>query len=402
MYLLNKFIDDLTEADIQRLVDNAIPESKILDYKAEIKLGNDEEKKEFLADITAFANTEGGVIIFGIEENKDSSGKNTGLPGNIVGIAESNQDQLIQRIEDTVRSNTDPKINKVGIKLVNVNGKKVLVIGVTKFIGLPHMMTFKSSNKFYKRRNTGKYLLDTNELNELFMNNYLLKERASNFVRERIIDVRNGLCYPNLDVEGSFFLHIIPIGHLGENIIDLTNFDEIDFYKLRLRPLTVGGWDSHFNFDGFATFTTNNLGVIHSYTQLFRDGSVEFYTTHFQLKNNDTSQIQGAHIEEYVYASIKKIFEVYEKLQIEPPFAIFINLFDTSNSSLIGYLRMFDYQSPHINRTNVVLPSVIINSTDLDLWKVLKPVFDILWQAGGLPQSPYYNKDGTRKNQIKP
>lgn len=398
MYLLNKHINDITEDVIKRLRDNSIAETKVLEYKMELKIGGDEEKKEFIADLTAMANTEGGVIVYGIEEGKDASGKNTGIASNIVGIVVPNKDKLVQQIEDTVRSNTDPKINTIGIRFVAVEGVEVLLIGVNKFISLPHMMTYKSSNKYYKRRNTGKYLVDSNELYELFMSNFLLKDRANNFVKERIAEVRNGGFFPNLDLVGSFFLHIVPIRHLADNLIDLTSMRNTEFLRQRMTPLMTGGGNQNFNLDGFMTYSS--IGQeIHSFTQLFRDGCLEFYTSHFHRKDEtkgDVYQINGFYIEGLVVESISKAFEIYAEFKIEPPYAIFINVFDTENGILVGDSRLWHYRATLIGRNSILLPSVLLQSNSVDLWKELKPIFDILWQSGGYSKSPYYKEDGTR------
>jgi len=45
-----------------------------------LKIDTGDDRKEFLYDITSLANTNGGIIIFGIEEKKDINGHNTGLP----------------------------------------------------------------------------------------------------------------------------------------------------------------------------------------------------------------------------------------------------------------------------------------------------------------------------------
>ena len=62
------------------------------------------------------------------------------------------------------------------------------------------------------------------------MSNFHLKERANNFVKERITEIREGYPFQNLDLDGSFFLHVVPLGHIGSNLIDLTSGKNIDMY----------------------------------------------------------------------------------------------------------------------------------------------------------------------------
>lgn len=44
-----------------------------LDYKRDLPGDKDAEKKEFLADVTSFANAGGGDIVFGIVEDADAA-----------------------------------------------------------------------------------------------------------------------------------------------------------------------------------------------------------------------------------------------------------------------------------------------------------------------------------------
>ncbi|MDO8502758.1 MAG: ATP-binding protein [Gemmatimonadaceae bacterium] len=86
MRLRGKFVGDIEPGELQHLVENGVGESRQLDYKLELPGSSSGEKKEFLADATALANTAGGVIIYGVLELKDTNGQNTGLPATIPGI----------------------------------------------------------------------------------------------------------------------------------------------------------------------------------------------------------------------------------------------------------------------------------------------------------------------------
>jgi hypothetical protein len=56
--LATKALDDLAEGDLQALM-NAEPEGKLIEYKEQLALGKDSERKEFLADVSSFANAAG-------------------------------------------------------------------------------------------------------------------------------------------------------------------------------------------------------------------------------------------------------------------------------------------------------------------------------------------------------
>ena len=79
MALANKPIHSITEADLEELITNQTAEGKNVEYKVSLSLSSDEEKKEFLADISSFANTASGYVVYGMKEDK-------GLPIDLPGI----------------------------------------------------------------------------------------------------------------------------------------------------------------------------------------------------------------------------------------------------------------------------------------------------------------------------
>ena len=81
------------QSDLEALVSNCVQESKLLEYKSELKIEARDDKKEFLADLSAMANTHGGQIIYGISE-KD------GIPTSVTGIEIDIPDDTIQKIEN--------------------------------------------------------------------------------------------------------------------------------------------------------------------------------------------------------------------------------------------------------------------------------------------------------------
>jgi predicted HTH transcriptional regulator len=60
-----------SRADLDRLIVDAVKESLTLDYKQSLALTKDDKKKEDLCkDVTAFANSAGGQLVYGMEEDK--------------------------------------------------------------------------------------------------------------------------------------------------------------------------------------------------------------------------------------------------------------------------------------------------------------------------------------------
>lgn len=390
MYILGKRADQLNADDIKRLVQNQVQETKSLDYKRELKLGQDKERKEFLFDITSMFNTEGGCLIFGIEERKDNKGQNTGTPESIPGIQIDNYDKLSQQIEDIIKGNTEPSITNITLNHLTVEGQSVLVIGISKGIGLPAMVTFNETNKFYRRRNSGKYAVDVYELNQMFMQNQVFKESAEKFRNQRIDKVRNLKVFPTLDNAVSFFIQIIPFSFLNERTLDFTNANNMGL-TLKMSPMYTSGWDSMFNLDGFATFTSSlDRQKIDGYDQIFRNGIYEAYTSRiFHQVDKGGKKVNNLYGDDFIPETLEKInngLSVLKQFQIEPPFMICMSIHNVFGGTITGSRG---YPKPFMTE-DIVLPPIVIQTYEIDLYEQLKPIYDILWQSVGFSSSPPY------------
>jgi hypothetical protein len=67
---LGRHPDDLTEEDLQRAVDGHVPEGVDLDWKKDFYQGSDSGKKELAKDVSAMANTVGGMVVIGVDDGK--------------------------------------------------------------------------------------------------------------------------------------------------------------------------------------------------------------------------------------------------------------------------------------------------------------------------------------------
>lgn len=385
--------------DIERLVDNKISESTTLDYKREINIDKGDERKDFLFDIASFANSDGGVIIFGIAESKDNKGQNTGLPEEITGLNIDNFDKLVQKIEDLLNSSIEPIIPNITIKPLSKENKKILLIGIPKPMGLPRMVTYNDSNKFYKRKNTGKYLLDIFELNQLFMNSYELLKQIEDFRHERVNNVLNLNFLPDIEPKNSTFVHITPLSFYTFNQLSLIDDSLINKIKTSLRPINANGWDGRYNFEGYLVFERNIADrKTEAYTQIFRNGIIEFYTHAFHVDNDKQKLFYLGWFEIQVIDCINAALDIYRSCNVQPPFVVQLSIFDLFQR-LVDIRGAYNINYLPFMTKNLLIPNVVINDYDTDVSRELKTTFDILWQSAGYKQSPFYNALGERKNE---
>src|SRR3982074_1362806 len=107
--------------------------------------------KEFLGDVSSFANAIGGDLVYGVTEAR-KDGKPTGIPETVDGLAGVNQDAEALRLESMLRDGIAPRLT--GVLLSWVPG-----FPEGRWSG-PHMVTYKQHSRFYGRTSGGKYALD--------------------------------------------------------------------------------------------------------------------------------------------------------------------------------------------------------------------------------------------------
>jgi predicted HTH transcriptional regulator len=108
-----------TKADLQRLVDEGLEESLTLDYKASPSLSRDGKNPEELCkDVSALANSAGGQLIYGIEEDKAA-----GKPSK---VDEGVTDPKIPKkwIEQILNSKVQPRMDGVRIERIDMQTGK--------------------------------------------------------------------------------------------------------------------------------------------------------------------------------------------------------------------------------------------------------------------------------------
>lgn len=234
MYVINKPLEEITEADLQYLIDEERIEKKVLEYKSELPRNSDSEKKEYLADVSSFANAIGGDIIYGIKENRK-----TGKPEKLDGIEIDNVDQDILRLEQIIRDGIEPNIPSSALNITDIqlkNSKYILIIRINRSCINPHRVSFKAWDRFYTRSTNGKYRFDVQELRAAFQN-----EEIDFNHNIRIVVIYNEDLRMNYHLEepkgvkqqyGEF------LANLPENVkLKLTeNKDKIDLFLLEISP----------------------------------------------------------------------------------------------------------------------------------------------------------------------
>ena len=183
--LFHNNVDDITEAHLQELRENNVGEGIQLEYKLTAYGPKDSDKREFLKDVSSFANTAGGLILIGLKEHR-------GSPVDIPGV-DLDLDREKSKYESLMRYSLDPII--MGVRMVPVplkNGRKVLAIRIPKSWNGPHAVIQNRARLIYARNSAGAHQASTDEMRAMFNAGADLFERAQRFQQHRMDMVHEG------------------------------------------------------------------------------------------------------------------------------------------------------------------------------------------------------------------
>jgi len=387
--LIAKNIEDIKEEDLQALIDNSVLERKTLDYKQLLAERTDSDKKEFLADVSSFANATGGDLIYGIVQDSE-----TGVPKKLVGLDIENVDQEILRLDSLIRDGVDPRMPSVKIQPISLsNSKTVLIIRVNKSWISPHRVTFGGHDKFYSRSSNGKYPMDVTELRVAFNLAGRNIERIRRFRENRISNIfANDMPMPFRE-STKIVLHLIPL--VAFDPAQRYAVEEIASHHSKLKPMSCSGWNYRYNLDGFLTYAQDKERKTYSYVQVFRNGIVEAIEGLLLSPWAEELSIPSIAFEEELIKSIPDYLSVLKTLNIGLPIFIFLTLVGVKGYTMGFNGRRYWFREKHaIDRDVLFLPEVVIEKYEVKMEDALRPVFDSVWNACGLPRSLNYNDNG--------
>lgn len=386
-------------ADVETL--RGVPESRILEYKQELNLNTDEEKKEFLADVSSFANTSGGDILYGLEKEVVDN-QATGCFSNIFGIPTAQVDALKQQVENLLGSCIKPRFPFYEIHSIPLAAgeRSVLVLRMHKSLLAPHRVDFKGSKRFWGRNSAGKYELEVEELRAAFTLRASLEDKVHEHWGRFTMSLASN---PFLAHKPFVALQVTPSNAFQEETsLDLKRIrDEND---TRIGPLYgIRSSNVKFNFEGL--WRGRDDADFVGYVQVHHSGKIETVSTVFFESTEDGWTISMTALEHHV---IEKLFKYVGFLQERLPnlLPLFVTL------SLHHVMEAFvpDTDLPHgvrisfhthpVERADLLFPTLTLEkipNSEEEVATLLRPIFDRLWSAIGVPTSPNFTEDGKRQ-----
>ena len=148
-----------TIEDIEKLIEARVQESLNLDYKRSNSV-DDKKRAEIAKDVSAFANSDGGLLIYGVEEEEH-------LP---IKIDDGVEHKRLNRewLENVITSNIAPRIEDIQIAQIPLSDThSVFAVKIPKSFRGPHQER-SESKRYYRRFNFKSEAMEDYEIREAY------------------------------------------------------------------------------------------------------------------------------------------------------------------------------------------------------------------------------------------
>lgn len=390
MSLQNIPLDRISEADLRRLLSMGVAKSSYLDYKQDTYGDAGNDRSEFLADISSFANTLGGDLVIGVAEANGSPTALTPFAGN--------SDAEKRRLEQIALSGLEPRITNLRIHSVPIAaGGHVIIVRVPRSFIPPHRVIARDSNRFWARAGTTKYQPNVEQLRRLFNDAPHFAERIRAFQIDRLIKITAGDTPIPMNPIGKVVVHVIPVPSFADGrMVDIvsvlgrgthlpTPLDDLNM------PAT-----SAVNLDGYVNYANRagERGARQAYALFFRNGAIEGVG---ELRNDDgvNSRFIGGAFTELIVSHVRQYLQVLKSYEMGVPVYIFLSF---CSAAKVVYRYSPEgvswLETKPLGREIAAFPEIYIDSFDVNVPAVMRPVFNVVWNAFGLGQCEIYDGNG--------
>lgn len=371
--MIDKPLDQIGVADLEALVTYGRSEGRSLDFKLIFPGAGEKAVKDFLADVSAFANTDGGDIVIGVREDGN------GVAAEIVGISAATLDTDLLRIEDQLRNCIDPRIPQFRVQTITLaSGAAVLVMRVGASTVAPHRVTYNKSSRFYGRNSRGNYEMGTGELRQAFAASDEMPRKIRD-LHHRAVEATTGKDMPcRLAEVPAAVLTVAPMSVLREaRDIRVTRETAV------LPPRVSGGIDMVIGLDGLVVHSPidQDSNAVRTWSVNHRRGYVDFAWAIGRTKDGQKI-IWRKYFDEQVIGAARSAVARLRSFGIEGPWVAMATLTGIRDYRVItgdDYFTDAAWQDP------AYLGEVVDDTLGPES---LQPFIDGFWRLFGIDEAP--------------
>ena len=380
--MLPRQIESVEISSLQDLMDRHVEEHGRLEYKrgrpdtwkhidkSEANIRHD-KRREFLKDVTAMANADGGDILYGVDERK----------WEVSGFEEPNMDGLIRELSDMLLNHVQPSL-RVTFQAIKVEAEAesllyALICRVQASYRAPHMVNYNQQRLFFQRNNNKVSDMDYDDLRRAFGAQMGWAQTWEKHVERSIERVRhNNPVSINSDDAGRFLVKVAPLSSLyGYDVPDLAILEKEDYKGLSFMrgvPCTY----PRYCLDGCYFVQQNQQ----DYLLLQRDGSIDLAGGQWIFRRGECYPHHGFGL---IVATIQQLIEFYRTQHIQGPYLMTMRLLHTKGVPIHRNLDRFDaYDALLLTQDVMTYPTVFIEPEE-NVFEAMRHFYEIWFQSMG-------------------
>lgn len=230
-----------------------------------------------------------------------------------------------------------------------------------------------------------------------------ITERIRRFREERIATLYANETPVPMHEGTMTVLHILPVSSFatGQKI----DVDKAVSLASRPNPMRHYGYNWRYTLEGHLTYSSSGGGEddeekerkAYSYVHIYRNGIIEFVEMDMlRWREKVGLKIPSLLFEKEIIEAVRTTTATLKSMEVPTPVIVFLTLVKVKGYTMgVNKERWFSDGGGHpIDREILTLPELVIENPDDDAGRVMKLVFDSLWNACGYPGSRYYNDKG--------
>ncbi len=390
MALFDKPLDLITEDDLVSLTEGpdreGYREGYQIEYKQAVTFKDKQDKLDFLAAVTSFANSVGGDLLIGITAV-------SGVPVAIAGWEGIDVDQEKQRIENLLRDQVEPRISFRIREIRLRNGNVAILIRVPWSWAQPHMVRMDQVNRFYYRHSAGKNPMNVSQLRAAFALTTRLEEQIATFRRERITGIKDGVAGHLTPPPGAIVIvHLVPFEYFRSGFtLDLeAAMKHAQGGQGGILPLGTGSNGHRYSLDGIYCF--DEAHPCNAYTLIFRNGVMEAANRKLFVAYEGRKLIPCGELVRVVLNHVTSAIALYQKLNVPPPLVAIMTLLGVGDHEFATGAGRSGYYPHPVDRDDLLLPEALVQDFSTPPVDICRPIFDALYNAAGYPKWPEYEQ----------
>ena len=202
-FLSRNEVNNLQKESLEEFLALRVQEGAYIDYKRKLSGKKKKEAhKEFLKDITAFANANGGLLVLGVKEPSEDQS----VDDQIIGLEDGTE--LAKTLERLAASSVEPRIPGLLVNPVTISDTHAVVaVYIPNSMIKSHMVNYMKDRTFFIRHTESSVPMATHEIRDAVLNSATTQGQARYYADQ---EEREALEYTIQD-RRAFLLQAIPI-----------------------------------------------------------------------------------------------------------------------------------------------------------------------------------------------